>query len=51
MISDYRLSIGRDETGHPVDLPLRANGLCTGSTGSGKTELLRTVVTGVLLNY
>jgi S-DNA-T family DNA segregation ATPase FtsK/SpoIIIE len=51
VISDYHLSIGRDETGQPVDLPLRANGLCTGSTGAGKSELLRTVVAGVLLNY
>ncbi len=47
-----RVPIGEDEEGRPVLLNLRepaqggmgAHGLCVGATGTGKSELLRTVV-------
>ena len=50
-----RVPIGVDERGHPVTLDLKESalggsgphGLCIGATGSGKSELLRTLVLGL----
>ena len=54
-----RVPIGVDEAGRPVLLDLKEpallgmgpHGLCVGATGSGKSELLRTLVLGLLLAH
>ena len=54
-----RLPIGRDADGEPVDLDLKESaqggmgphGLIVGATGSGKSELLRTLVTGLTMTH
>ena len=54
-----RVPIGVDDAGHPVDLDLKESaldgmgphGLVIGATGSGKSELLRTLVLGLALTH
>ena len=54
-----RLPIGVDPDGRPVDLDLKESaeggmgphGLVIGATGSGKSELLRTLVTGLAVTH
>jgi S-DNA-T family DNA segregation ATPase FtsK/SpoIIIE len=54
-----RLPIGVDPAGHPIELDLKESaeggmgphGLVIGATGSGKSELLRTLVTGLALTH
>ena len=54
-----RVPIGVDDNGRPVLLDLKEpallgmgpHGLCVGATGSGKSELLRTLVLGLLLAH
>ena len=54
-----RVPIGVDETGAPVELDLKQaaeggmgpHGLCVGATGSGKSELLRTLVLGLIATH
>jgi S-DNA-T family DNA segregation ATPase FtsK/SpoIIIE len=54
-----RIAIGVDEHGLPVELDLKESaqegmgphGLLIGATGSGKSELLRTLVTGLALTH
>lgn len=54
-----RVPIGVDEAGVPVDLDLKEaahggmgpHGLCVGATGSGKSELLRTLVAGLVATH
>ena len=53
------LPIGRDADGEPVELDLKESaqggmgphGLVVGATGSGKSELLRTLVTGLTMTH
>ena len=52
-----RVAIGTDDMGEPVILDLKEaaqygmgpHGLCVGATGSGKSEMLRTLVLGLLV--
>ncbi|MBN6034318.1 FtsK/SpoIIIE domain-containing protein [Amycolatopsis sp. 195334CR] len=44
---DLRTPLGHGETGEPVELDLAAHCVCVGMPGSGKSELVRTVVTGL----
>lgn len=54
-----RVPIGVGEDGHPVMLDLKEaalegmgpHGLCVGATGSGKSELLRTLVLGLAVTH
>ncbi len=54
-----RVPIGTDDNGDPVMLDLKEaahfgmgpHGLCIGATGSGKSELLRTLVLGLLATH
>ncbi len=54
-----RVPIGVDEAGHPVELDLKESaqdgmgphGLLIGATGSGKSELLRTLVLGLAATH
>jgi DNA segregation ATPase FtsK/SpoIIIE, S-DNA-T family len=54
-----RVPLGVDDTGRPVHLDLKEaaqlgmgpHGLCVGATGSGKSELLRTLVLSLLLTH
>ncbi|MET1004742.1 MAG: type VII secretion protein EccCa [Propionibacteriaceae bacterium] len=54
-----RIPIGTDDNGDPVMLDLKEaahfgmgpHGLCVGATGSGKSELLRTLVLGLLASH
>ncbi len=54
-----RVPIGADSTGAPVLLDLKESsqlgmgphGLCVGATGSGKSELLRTLVTALIATH
>ena len=54
-----RVPIGQDATGQPVELDLKESaeggmgphGLVVGATGSGKSELLRTLVLGLALTH
>ncbi|MCU4750079.1 MULTISPECIES: type VII secretion protein EccCa [unclassified Streptomyces] len=54
-----RVPIGVDESGQPVMLDLKEaaqegmgpHGLCVGATGSGKSELLRTLVLGLAVTH
>jgi DNA segregation ATPase FtsK/SpoIIIE, S-DNA-T family len=54
-----RVPIGVDEQGRPVTLDLKESaqggsgphGLCIGATGSGKSELLRTLVLGLVATH
>ncbi len=54
-----RVPVGVDETGAPVALDLKESaeggsgphGLCIGATGSGKSELLRTLVLGLVATH
>ena len=54
-----RVPIGVDERGAPVVLDLKESaqggsgphGLCVGATGSGKSELLRTLVLGLAATH
>jgi DNA segregation ATPase FtsK/SpoIIIE, S-DNA-T family len=54
-----RVPIGVDETGAPIDLDIKESaqggsgphGLCVGATGSGKSELLRTLVLGLAATH
>ncbi|MBE1496262.1 S-DNA-T family DNA segregation ATPase FtsK/SpoIIIE [Amycolatopsis lexingtonensis] len=55
----YRVPIGVDEQGRPVMLDLKEaaiggmgpHGLCAGATGSGKTELLKTIIAGLMITH
>jgi DNA segregation ATPase FtsK/SpoIIIE, S-DNA-T family len=55
----FRVPIGVDDAGTPVLLDLKEaallgmgpHGMCVGATGSGKSELLRTLVLGLLLTH
>ncbi|NIJ12709.1 S-DNA-T family DNA segregation ATPase FtsK/SpoIIIE [Saccharomonospora amisosensis] len=52
----YRVPFGVDDSGQPVELDIKEaarggmgpHGLCIGATGSGKSELLRTLVVGLM---
>ncbi|MFI6029969.1 FtsK/SpoIIIE domain-containing protein [Amycolatopsis magusensis] len=44
---DLRTPLGHGESGEPVELDLAAHCVCVGMPGSGKSELVRTVVTGL----
>ncbi|WP_207760663.1 type VII secretion protein EccCb [Mycolicibacterium sphagni] len=54
-----RVALGSSTDGQPVDLDLKEaadgghgpHGLCIGATGSGKSELLRTVVVGLVARH
>lgn len=54
-----RIPLGLDDAGRPVLLDLKESarggsgphGLCVGATGSGKSELLRTLVVGLVLAH
>ncbi|WP_139738698.1 type VII secretion protein EccCa [Actinomyces wuliandei] len=54
-----RVPIGSDDTGEPVRLDLKESaqlgvgphGLCVGATGSGKSEMLRTLVTALATTH
>ncbi|MFJ4029464.1 type VII secretion protein EccCa [Paenarthrobacter sp. NPDC089989] len=54
-----RVAIGEDEDGTPVHLDLKEparqgmgpHGLCVGATGSGKSELLRTIVLSLIATH
>jgi len=54
-----RIPIGVDSSGRPVELDIREaalggmgpHGLCVGSTGSGKSELLRTIALGMIATH
>ncbi|WP_458778771.1 type VII secretion protein EccCa [Arthrobacter sp. D3-16] len=54
-----RVPLGQDEDGAPVHLDLKEpaqegmgpHGLCVGATGSGKSELLRTIVLSLIANH
>ncbi|MFB7894785.1 type VII secretion protein EccCa [Streptomyces xiamenensis] len=59
-IRDFlRVPIGTDDSGEPVLLDLKESaelgmgphGLCVGATGSGKSELLRTLVLGLVATH
>ncbi|MEV0705031.1 FtsK/SpoIIIE domain-containing protein [Saccharopolyspora sp. NPDC050389] len=55
----YRIPIGVDETGNPVEIDFKEpglggigpHGLIIGATGSGKSELLRTIVLGLMATH
>ncbi|MPZ85274.1 MAG: type VII secretion protein EccCb, partial [Actinophytocola sp.] len=55
----YRVPFGVDELGQPVELDIKEaamegmgpHGLCIGATGSGKSELLRTLVLGLMARH
>ncbi|GAA4844267.1 type VII secretion protein EccC [Saccharopolyspora rosea] len=55
----YRVAIGPGETGEIVHLDIKEgaaggmgpHGLCIGSTGSGKSEFLRTIVLGLMATH
>ncbi|MEV0089670.1 type VII secretion protein EccCb [Saccharopolyspora sp. NPDC050642] len=55
----YRIPIGVDEAGNPFELDLKEaelggigpHGLIIGATGSGKSELLRTIVLGLMATH
>ncbi|WP_144720015.1 type VII secretion protein EccCa [Agrococcus jejuensis] len=57
--SRLRIPLGVDERGHPVDLDIKEaaqggmgpHGLLIGATGSGKSELLRTLVLGMAMTH
>ncbi|MFC7432197.1 MULTISPECIES: type VII secretion protein EccCa [unclassified Agrococcus] len=57
--SRLRIPLGVDERGHPVDLDVKEaaqggmgpHGLLIGATGSGKSELLRTLVLGMAMTH
>jgi S-DNA-T family DNA segregation ATPase FtsK/SpoIIIE len=57
--SRLRIPLGVDERGHPVDLDIKEaaqggmgpHGLLIGATGSGKSELLRTMVLGMAMTH
>ncbi|MFE4197615.1 type VII secretion protein EccCa [Paenarthrobacter sp. NPDC056912] len=58
--SDFlRVAIGEDEDGTPIHLDLKEpaqqgmgpHGLCVGATGSGKSELLRTIVLSLIATH
>jgi ESX secretion system protein EccC len=54
-----RVPIGIDTTGRPIELDIKESaqggmgphGLCIGATGSGKSELLRTLVLGLAMTH
>jgi S-DNA-T family DNA segregation ATPase FtsK/SpoIIIE len=54
-----RVPIGMDVSGRPIDLDIKESaqggmgphGLCIGATGSGKSELLRTLVLGLAMTH
>ncbi|MFE5838836.1 type VII secretion protein EccCa [Arthrobacter sp. NPDC056493] len=54
-----RIAVGEDEDGTPVHLDLKEpaqqgmgpHGLCVGATGSGKSELLRTIVLSLIASH
>jgi S-DNA-T family DNA segregation ATPase FtsK/SpoIIIE len=54
-----RVPIGMDASGRPIDLDIKESaqggmgphGLCIGATGSGKSELLRTLVLGLAMTH
>src|SRR5262249_4950998 len=54
-----RVALGTSTDGEPVDLDIKEaadgghgpHGLCIGATGSGKSELLRTVVAGMIAQH
>lgn len=54
-----RVPVGVDAEGHPVELDIKESaqggmgphGLCIGATGSGKSELLRTLVLGLATTH
>ncbi|MFE4543024.1 type VII secretion protein EccCa [Arthrobacter sp. NPDC056727] len=54
-----RVALGQDENGTPVHLDLKEpaqqgmgpHGLCVGATGSGKSELLRTIVLSLIATH
>ncbi|HTK62384.1 MAG TPA: type VII secretion protein EccCb [Pseudonocardia sp.] len=55
----YRIPFGVDEHGRPVELDIKEaaaggvgpHGICVGATGSGKSELLRTIVLGMMVRH
>ncbi|HXA62672.1 MAG TPA: type VII secretion protein EccCb, partial [Streptosporangiaceae bacterium] len=55
----FRVPIGLDSEGRPVELDIKEaaqggfgpHGLCIGATGSGKSELLRTLVLGLAMTH
>ncbi|HET6500631.1 MAG TPA: FtsK/SpoIIIE domain-containing protein, partial [Amycolatopsis sp.] len=55
----YRVPFGVDEHGRPVELDIKEaaaggmgpHGICVGATGSGKSELLRTIMLGMMLRH
>ncbi|MFI0467571.1 type VII secretion protein EccCb [Saccharopolyspora sp. 5N102] len=55
----YRIPIGVDEAGNPFELDLKEaelggigpHGMIIGATGSGKSELLRTIVLGLMATH
>ncbi|WP_436493079.1 type VII secretion protein EccCb [Actinokineospora sp. HUAS TT18] len=55
----YRVPFGIDESGRPLTLDLKESalegmgphGLCIGAVGSGKSELLRTIVLGLAMTH
>jgi S-DNA-T family DNA segregation ATPase FtsK/SpoIIIE len=58
-VDRLRVPLGVDESGAPVSLDLKESaqggsgphGLCVGATGSGKSELLRTLVVGLAATH
>ncbi|QEN17374.1 type VII secretion protein EccCb [Mycobacterium sp. ELW1] len=54
-----RVGLGTTENGEPVDLDIKEpadgghgpHGLCVGATGSGKSELLRTIAAGIIARH
>ncbi|RFS83617.1 type VII secretion protein EccCa [Actinomadura spongiicola] len=55
----FRVPIGLDAEGRPIELDIKESaqggmgphGLCIGATGSGKSELLRTLVLGLAMTH
>jgi S-DNA-T family DNA segregation ATPase FtsK/SpoIIIE len=55
----FRVPIGLDSEGRPIELDIKESaqggvgphGLCIGATGSGKSELLRTLVLGLAMTH
>ncbi|TDC05502.1 type VII secretion protein EccCa [Actinomadura bangladeshensis] len=55
----FRVPIGLDADGRPIELDIKESaqggmgphGLCIGATGSGKSELLRTLVLGLAMTH
>ncbi|MER7011260.1 type VII secretion protein EccCb [Saccharopolyspora sp. NPDC000359] len=55
----YKVVFGVDESGRPVELDIKEaaqggmgpHGLCVGATGSGKSELLRTILLGLMATH